>query len=129
MFTTAAALASYARSSATNASPHETVRMAYDRVITACDRAELAECSRSGDWRQTFHDETVRARAILVELCAGLSLQHRDPEIVALAQRLDSLYRYSIEQLVDSNMHKSVEPLHAVRMVINSIRHAWVLTR
>ena len=42
----AAALATYARSSAATASPFEVVRMAYERVITACDRAELAELER-----------------------------------------------------------------------------------
>lgn len=129
MFTTAAALASYAQSSANTASPREIVRMAYERIITACDRAEQAERSRSGEWMQTFHDETVRAQAILIELCAGLSLQHRDPEVVALAEQLDRLYRYSIEQLVDSNMRKSSEPLHAVRLVTDGIRDAWVVTR
>jgi flagellin-specific chaperone FliS len=48
---------------------------------------------------------------------------------VALAQQLDSLYRYSIEQLVESNMRKTSEPLHAVRLVTDGIRSAWVVTR
>jgi flagellar biosynthetic protein FliS len=129
MSTTAAAFASYAQSSAATASPHEIVRMAYERIITACDRAELAERSRPGDWLQTFHDETVRAQAILVELATGLAVHHSDPEVAELSERLDSLYRYSLEQLTTSNMAKSSTPLTAVRMVIDGLRDAWVTAR
>lgn len=122
----AAALATYAQSSAATASPYEVVRMAYERVITACDRAEHAERTRSTNWLQTFHDETIRAQAILVELSAGLSLGHADPAVVALSQQLDNLYRYAIHQLVQANMQKSREQIPAVRLVIDGLRDAWV---
>ncbi|MCE9620937.1 MAG: flagellar export chaperone FliS [Actinomycetia bacterium] len=118
-------LANYAQASAVTASPHEVVRMAFERILTACARAEAAEQGRNASWLQTFHDETVRAQAILVELSAGLSLQHPDREVVDLAERLDSLYRYVITQLAQANMHKSSGPLQAVRMVVDGLRDAW----
>jgi flagellar protein FliS len=123
----AAALATYAQSSAATASPQEVVRMAYDRVITACDRAELAEREREDNWMQVFHDETIRAQLILLELSAGLALNHQSPEVVALSNQFDSLYSYAIQELVQANTQKSVDPIDAVRMVVDGLRSAWVV--
>ncbi len=125
MTTHSVGLASYSQSSATTANAYEVVRMAYERVLTACDRAEQAEKRRPAMWLQLFHDETVRAQAILVELSASLSLQHPDGEVVELAERLDSLYGYVIQQLAQANIEKSSGPLHAVRMVVDGLRDAW----
>ncbi len=99
--------------------------MAYERILTACDRASHAEQNRPKMWLQLFHDETVRAQAILIELSAGLSLQHPDGAVVELAEGLDSLYRYVIQQLVQANIQKSSAPLHAVRIVVDGLRDAW----
>lgn len=122
------AFAQYARSAAATASPAEIVRMAYERIMTACDRAEAAARARVSGWLQVFHDETVRAQAIITELSAGLALRHGDPEVVALATQLDSLYAYALQQLVQANTHKSTEPLHAVTLVIGGLHDAWVMT-
>jgi flagellar protein FliS len=100
--------------------------MAYDRVITACDRAELAERERGASWLQTFHDETIRAQAILVELSAGLAMNHASSDVVALSRQLDSLYRYAMDELVKANTQKSADPIAAVRLVIDGLRDAWV---
>jgi flagellar protein FliS len=123
----AAALATYAQSSAATASPHEVVRMAYDRVITACDRAELAERERGDNWMQVFHDETIRAQLILLELSTGLALNHHSPDVVALSNQFDSLYGYAIQELVRANLQKSADPISAVRMVVDGLRSAWVM--
>ncbi len=121
-----AALATYAKSSATTASPQEIVRMAYDRVVTACDRAELAELEEGPNWMQVFHDETIRAQAILVELMSGLAVNHPSPDVVALSNQLDSLYGFAIQELVRANTLKSADPIPAVRMVVEGLRDAWV---
>ncbi|MCU1393269.1 MAG: fliS [Ilumatobacteraceae bacterium] len=121
-----AAIASYARASAATAGPGEIVRMAYERIITACNRAEQAEADLPANWVQIFHDETTRAQAILLELTVGLATQHDDPEVVDLAVHLGELYRYCIDELVDANIYKDVEPLDDVRLVIDGLRDAWV---
>ena len=61
MATTPSAIAAYAKSAANTATPQEIVRMAYERVLTACDRATAAAAGEAQGWRQVFHDETVRA--------------------------------------------------------------------
>ncbi len=124
--TAVAALASYAQASASTAGPGEIVRMAYERVITACNRAQQAEADLPSDWMQIFHDETLRGQAILVELTAGLAVDHADPAVVDLAEHLGELYRFCIDQFIDANVYKDPEPLDDVRMVIHGLRDAWV---
>ena len=126
MSATATALSAYAQASAATASPHEIVRMAYERILTACDRATAAAGSRSRGWIQLFHDETVRAQAILAELMSVLAVDHAEEAVADLSKQLDELYRYCLSQLLDANMAKSAEPLRAVHMVIDGLRDAWV---
>jgi flagellar protein FliS len=123
----AAALAAYAQSSAATASPREVVRMAYERIITACDRAELAERERGEQWLQVFHDEAIRAQAILVELIAGLALHHPIREVAALSEHLERLYRFAMDELLRANTTKSAAPIAGARMVIDGLRDAWVI--
>lgn len=124
--TAVAALASYAQASASTAGPGEIVRMAYERVITACNRAQQVHSDAPGDWMQTFHDETLRGQAILVELSAGLAIKHGDSAVVDLANHLGDLYRFCIDELVDANVYKDPQPLDDVRMVIGGLLDAWV---
>lgn len=126
MTSAATAFASYAQSSAATASPFDVIRMAYERILTACDRAVLAENNRPSGWVEQFHDEMVRAQTILLELTAGLTMSHADERVVALSHQLESLYRYANSQLMQANTTKSTEPLHAVRLVIDGLRDAWV---
>lgn len=100
--------------------------MAYERIITACDRAELAHRDRGPQWLQVFHDETVRAQAILLELTAGLAVQHPNADVALLSNHLESLYGYGIRELVRANTQKSPQPIAAVRMVISGLLDAWV---
>ena len=124
-----AALATYANASAVTASPQEVVRMAYERVITSCNRAEQAELHQPHNWLHVFHDETVRGQAILLELTSGLATSHPDPVVTDLANHLEQLYRFAIDQLIDANLGKDTRPLDAVRMVIGGLLDAWVRAR
>lgn len=106
--------------------------MAYERVITACDRAIAAAAAttsateRQACWRQTFHDETVRAQAILVELGTMLRTKHPEPAVAALAGQLEALYRFALDQLVKANMTKDPKPLRSVRSTVDGLREAWI---
>jgi flagellar biosynthetic protein FliS len=125
MAATTEALAAYARSSATTASPSEIVRMAYERVLTACDRSETAATERPAGWVQVFHDESTRAQAILFELSSVLAMNHPDPAVAELSRQLADLYQFARAELVRANLAKSAEPLASVRMIIDGLRDAW----
>jgi flagellar protein FliS len=122
----AVAFAQYAQSAAATASPSEIVRMAYQRVLTACDRSAAAVTEHPANWLQIFHDETIRGQQILLELSAGLALHHADAEVVEMARSMDSLYEYAMHQLMQANIEKTAEPLYAVQLVIGGLLDAWV---
>lgn len=100
--------------------------MAYDRVITACDRATAAATQQPTGWRQTFHDESVRAQSILIELSSVLQVKHPDPDVAAMSNQLAALYRFTIDQLVRANLQKDATQLHVARATIDGLRDAWV---
>lgn len=125
MTTATLALSAYARSSATTADPAEVVRMAYERVVTACDRATEADRARPADWMQRFHDETTRAQAILLELTGVLAVSHADPAVASMANDLAGLYYFCIRELTAANVAKDPAPLADVREVIDGLLDAW----
>ncbi len=125
MAPTAGAFAAYTSSSAVTAGPNEVVRMAYDRILTACDRAESAREARIDVWLETFHSECVRAEDILVELAGMLATTHEEPAVAELAGQLYGLYGFCHSRLVEANVTKDSEPLAAVRSTIGPLRDAW----
>lgn len=124
----AVAHSEYARAAAVTASPYEVVRMAYERIIAACDRATHAQQHHTDGWVQLFHDETIRAQQILVELTSVLAVGHDNAAVADLSRSLDSIYTFAMQQLALANTEKSVEPLRIVRRMIDGLRDAWVAT-
>jgi flagellar biosynthetic protein FliS len=125
MSPTAGAYASYATSNAATAGPNEVVRMAYDRILTACNRAESVSEAPTPGWLETFHTECVRAEDILVELAGMLATEHDDEAVAELAGQLYGLYGFCHARLVEANVMKDSEPLAAVRSTIAGLRAAW----
>jgi flagellar biosynthetic protein FliS len=125
MSPTAGAYANYASSSVATAGPNEVVRMAYDRILTACNRAETVFEAPSAGWLETFHSECVRAEDILVELAGMLATEHDDEAVAELAGQLYGLYGFCHARLVEANVMKDAAPLAAVRATIADLRAAW----
>ncbi|MGZ4700374.1 MAG: flagellar protein FliS, partial [Ilumatobacteraceae bacterium] len=55
-----------------------------------------------------------------------LAVNHPSADVAALSRQFDSLYAYAIQELVRANTAKSVDPIPAVRMVVEGLRDAWV---
>lgn len=125
MTTMTAGLSAYARSSAVTASPAEVVRMAYERIVTACDRATDAAADRGDGWVQRFHDETTRGQALLSELTGMLAVRHADPGVAAMSNDLAAIYGHAIGELARANIAKDPAPLAGVRAAIESLLDAW----
>jgi flagellar biosynthetic protein FliS len=126
MTTATLAVSAYARSSATTAHPAEVVRMAYERIVTACDRATDAATERGPDWLQRFHEEATRAQALLLELSGMLATNAADPAVSTMARDLGDLYLFAIRRLTEANVAKDPEPLAAVRSTVDGLREAWI---
>ncbi len=115
----------YAASSATTASPAEIVRMAYARIVTACDRMTRAAETKLTGWIETFNAESLRAQALLLELTGMLAIGSDNPEVAELAGSLGSLYRFCIEELVAANCAKDGKRCAFVRSTIDGLGSAW----
>ena len=115
----------YAASSTATASPVEVVRMAYARVVTACDRMTRAAESRRTGWIETFNAESLRAQALLIELTGMLSIDSDSHEVATLAANLGALYRFCIDELVAANCAKDGRRCAFVRSTIDGLGSAW----
>jgi flagellar biosynthetic protein FliS len=111
----------YAASSAATASPAEVVRMAYARIVTACDRM----ASRHTGWIETFNAESLRAQALLIELTGMLAVDSDNADVATLATSLGALYRFCIEELVAANCAKDGRRCAFVRSTIDGLGSAW----
>jgi flagellar biosynthetic protein FliS len=117
--------AAYAASSAATASPAEVVRMAYGRIVTACDRMTRAAEQKASGWVELFNNESLRAQALLFELTGMLAQDSAEPEVAALADNLASIYQFCERELVTANIAKDPRRCANVRKTIDGLRTAW----
>jgi len=115
----------YAASSTATASPAEIVRMAYARIVTACDRMVRAVETRKTGWIETFNAESLRAQALLLELTGMLSVDSDNAEVASLAKNLAALYRFCIDELVAANLAKDGRRCAFVRSTVDGLGSAW----
>lgn len=107
----------YAREAVTTASPAQLVVMLYDRLIKDLAGAEAGLGAQD---IQATHAALVHAQDILHELNATL-----DTSVWKEGESLKRLYEYCIEQLMDANLDKAIEPVKNARDVIEPLAEAW----
>ena len=117
--------AAYASSSAATASPAEVVRMAYGRIVTACDRMIRAAEQKPAGWVELFNAECLRAQALLFELTGMLAQDSAEPEVAEMANNLASIYQFCERELVTANVKKDPKRCAGVRKCIDGLRTAW----
>lgn len=83
-----------------------------------------AEESISGGAVSEAHNWLLRVQDIINELSLTLNLDAGE-----IAVNLRRLYDYMLEQLVDANVSKSVEPVQEVRTLLSELLDAWLDTR
>lgn len=118
-------LTAYAASSTITASPAEIVRMAYARIVTACDRIGRAAASKPAGWIETFNAESLRAQALLMELRGMLAMDSENADVKALANNLSDLYTFCHDELVAANIAKDGTRCAFVRSTIDGLGSAW----
>lgn len=117
--------AAYAQSEAATASPARVVLLAYERILTACDRATEGAGNEAPGWVELFHFETTHAQAILAELASVLAVNHPDKAVADMSTRLSELYRYCTDTLIAANLTKDAALLADVHRTITGLRDAW----
>ncbi|WCF07935.1 flagellar export chaperone FliS [Paenibacillus thiaminolyticus] len=119
MYTNAAAgYQAYQKNKYETASPHKLILMLYNGALTFINQAESA---LSDGNHSSAHQYILKVQDIIYELIACLN--ERDGG--EIAKNLKNLYLYVIDQLVQANIQKKIEPLAEARTVIKSIKEAW----
>lgn len=103
------------------ASPAALVSMLYQRVLVAIERVTALGDLQAPGSTEVANRELQRAQDIVTELRVTLD-HHHGGEI---AQNLDALYAFCLEQLLEANMRKDPAPLDVVRDVIGQLHDAW----
>jgi len=103
-----------------HASPHHLVTMLYDGLLEAIGEARAAIAQGDIDAKGRAIGRAVR----IVEegLRGGLDRQRGG----ALAQNLDALYQYLVQQLTKANLRSDTAALAECHRLVKPVRDAWV---
>lgn len=108
----------YLETAVETASPARLIVMLYDGAIRFIH--EAAHAMRQCDY-ETQNYKLQRAQKILAELISSLDFE-KGGEI---AENLFRLYTYMYNQLVEANIHDSLERLEHVASLLSDLREAW----
>ena len=75
---------------------------------------------QAGD-RETQNQCLVKAQRILGELLSSLKAESGG----AMAENLNRLYVYMLEELVQANLYDKPEPIASVLAILRDLREAW----
>ena len=113
-------LNAYKETTIKTASPAKLIIMLYDEALRQIDNA--MELLDGGDKRlDRVNNAIIRAQDMVTELTVSLDFE-KGGEI---ANNLNNLYFYFNQQLMESNIRKSSEPLKPVRTMMAELREAW----
>lgn len=113
----------YQRMQAETSSSGQLIALLYDAMIRSLDRAREGLARRD---MEAAHAPILRAQDIALELIASLNLN--DPgDAGAMARQLAPLYEYMYRRLLDASLHKDVEPVEEVRLLLVPVRDAWAV--
>lgn len=102
---------------AVDADPHRLIEMLYGGLLSRLAKARVACAKRD---RSEFGNNISKAIAIIGGLRDSLN-----PEGGEIAERLDALYRYSTERLLQASLAFDSQPLEEVSGLIFEIKSAW----
>jgi len=108
----------YKRNAINTASQGELIIMLYEGAINAINEAEKKMHYSSYD---IVNRQIKKAVNIIDELRASLDKKKGGD----IAERLESIYIYMNEQLINANMDKNIEPLKEIRDLLNQLLSAW----
>lgn len=117
----AQAAATYQRNAVLNASPEKLVQLLYDGAIKHLEKSRIGladgKTARSADVGQSLG----KAMGILGELRASLDQGAGG----TIAQDLDRLYEYSLDQLSQSNVSRKPDGVNNALRVLRTLKEGW----
>ena len=113
----AAKRAEYARNAVLSATPARLLTMLYDRLLLDLNRAEAAQLA--ADWSGAS-ENLKHAQAIVAELTSTLRTDLWDG-----AENLQAIYAYTLNTMMDANIHRSPEHTRECINLLEPLRLAW----
>lgn len=109
----------YQRTQTETATPTQLIVMLYDTALRFLSTAREKMASQEIEER---HVALMKAQRILQALMRSLDMEKGGK----IAQNLDHLYSYMLQQLVEANIHDRVEPIDEVTELMRELRESWV---
>lgn len=119
--TYAQAAATYQRNAVMTASPEKLVTMLYDGALKYLEQARVGLTDEQTARSQEVGKALSKAMGIIGELRA--SLDHAAGGDIA--QNLDSLYDFTLDQLGKSNLERTVAGVDATLEVMRTLKEGW----
>lgn len=119
--TYAQAAATYQRNAVMTASPEKLVTMLYDGALKYLEQARVGLTDEQTARSQEVGKALSKAMGIIGELRA--SLDHAAGGDIA--QNLDSLYDFTLDQLSKSNLERTVAGVDATLEVMRTLKEGW----
>jgi flagellar secretion chaperone FliS len=108
----------YQKSAVNGASPVQLVIMLYDGSLRFMEAGKHAVLTGDLD-RQ--NQNLQRAQKIVMELMSCLDMEKGGD----IAKNLLALYTYTLNELIEANMHDKVEPIDRAMKVLSDLREGW----
>ena len=119
--TYAQAAATYQRNAVMTASPEKLVTMLYDGALKYLEQARVGLTDEQTARSQEVGKALSKAMGIIGELRA--SLDHAAGGDIA--QNLDSLYDFTLDQLSKSNLERTIAGVDATLEVMRTLKEGW----
>ncbi|MFN3243500.1 MAG: flagellar export chaperone FliS [Planctomycetota bacterium] len=119
--TYAQAAATYQRNAVMTASPEKLVKMLYDGALKNLEQARAGIEDPSTARSQEVGNALSKAMGIIGELRA--SLDHAAGGDIS--RNLDSLYEFSLDQLSQANLQRTIDGVNATLQVMRTLKEGW----
>ena len=119
--TYAQAAATYQRNAVMTASPEKLVKMLYDGALKNLEQARTGLEDPATARTQEVGNALSKAMGIIGELRA--SLDHAAGGDIS--RNLDSLYEFSLDQLSQANLQRTIDGVNATIQVMRTLKEGW----
>lgn len=108
----------YRQNQINSASPKDLVILLYEGCVK---KIRLAELALEENRLDLVNEHLIKAQDIITELSNTLDMESGGE----IAENLDALYDYLLNELYKANIHKDVEKMEYVRNQMNELLESW----
>ena len=111
----------YRQNAILTASPEKLVQMLYDGAIRHLERSRIGLTDATQNRGAVVGESLGKAMAIVGELRSSLDMDAGGE----IAQNLDRLYEFTLDQLSQANLNRAAEPVEHGLHVIRTLKEGW----